>query len=196
MLIDREALLGWQIPPVRQTYTARDAILYALGLGAGTEPGDLRFTYERGLQPLPMMALVLGYPGLWIADPRIGARWQSLLHGEQSFTIVRPLPPEGAVIGTTRVTDVVDKGAERGLFVCTERQVVLESSGELLCTLRSTSVLRADGGLGGAPGRTAPPHRMPEGRPDAVVDKPTLPQAALIYRLSGDYNPLHVDPEV
>lgn len=197
--IDRDALLKWEIPEVRHTYTERDTMLYALGLGLGGDPlnpDELRFTYEEGLQALPSMAVVLGYPGLWISDPRTGVNWKALLHGEQGFRNFKPLPVAGTVIGRTRVTEVIDKGPGKGAMVYTEREVVDAETGERLSLLTSTSVLRADGGFGGPSGPVPPVATIPERAPDHVVDAPTLPQAALIYRLSGDYNPLHADPRI
>jgi acyl dehydratase len=197
MAIDRDVLLGWQFPEVRQIYTGRDTMLYALGLGLGHDPLDpaqLRFVYEDGLRTLPTMGVVLGYPGFWLSDPRTGADVSRLLHGEQSIEIMRPLPPAATVIGRSRVTDVIDKGAGKGALVLTERDIVDAETGALLCRSASTSFLRGDGGFGG-PARTfPPPPAIPDRAPDRVVAHRTLPQAALIYRLSGDYNPLHADP--
>jgi acyl dehydratase len=197
--IDRDALLQWQIPEVRHTYTERDTMLYALGLGLGADPlnaQQLRFTYEAGLQALPTMSVILGYPGLWISDPRTGVNWKALLHGEQGFRNFRPLPTAATVIGRTRVTEVIDKGPAKGALVFTEREVVDAATGECLSLLTSTSVLRADGGFGGPSGPVPPVATIPERAPDHVVEAPTLPQGALLYRLSGDYNPLHADPAI
>jgi acyl dehydratase len=197
--IDRDTLLNWSIPETRHTYTKRDTMLYSLGIGLGTQPTDrneLRFVYENGLEALPSMSLVLGYPGFWFSDPRTGVNWKALLHGEQGFENFRPLPVAGTVIGRTRVTEVIDKGADKGALVFTEREVVDAATGELLSRLTSTSVLRADGGFGGPSGPVPPPHVLPDRLADEVCDLATLPQAALIYRLSGDYNPLHADPKV
>ena len=199
MAIDRDALLAWPFPEVRQAYTERDTMLYALGLGLGADPMDpaqLRFVYEKGLQALPTMGVILGFPGFWLSDPRVGADWKRLLHGEQAIDILRPLPPAGAVVGRTRVTEVLDKGPGRGALVFTERTLTDEATGALLCRQRSTTFLRGDGGFGGPSGPAPAPHPIPDRAPDRTVAWPTLPQAALIYRLSGDPNPLHVDPAV
>jgi acyl dehydratase len=199
MAIDRNRLLEWTFPDVRQSYTARDTMLYALGLGLGSaplDPAQLRFVYEEGLRALPTMAVTLGYPGFWLSDPNTGVDWKKLLHGEQSIEMLQPLPSAGAVIGRTRVIDVIDKGEGKGALVYTERQILDEVSGDLLCRQTSTSFLRADGGFGGPSGPVRPPHPIPERAPDTEIAWRTLPQAALIYRLSGDYNPLHVDPAV
>lgn len=197
--IDRETLLGWEFPEVVQTYEQRDTMLYALGLGLGSDPldrNDLRFVYEKELRALPSMGVILGYPGFWLSDPRTGADWRKLLHGEQGVEILKPLPASGTVVGRTRVLDVIDKGAGKGALVLSERSIVEQASGELLCRLTSTSFLRGDGGFGGPGGPTKAPHAIPERAPDLEIARKTLPQAALIYRLSGDYNPLHADPDV
>lgn len=199
MAIDRDRLMAWDFPDVVQTYDRRDTMLYALGLGIGADPldrGQLRYVYEDGLSALPSMGVTLGYPGFWLADPRAGVDWKRLLHGEQGIELFEPLPVAGTVVGRTRVTDVVDKGAGRGALVFSRRDILDHSSGRLLCRLTSTTFLRGDGGFGGPSGPTPAPHPVPDRAPDREIALPTLPQAALIYRLSGDYNPLHADPEV
>jgi acyl dehydratase len=199
MAIDYARLKAWQFPDLDHRYQAKDTILYALGLGCGSDPADeqdLRFVYEENLLALPTMAVVLGYPGFWLKDPQTGVDWRQLLHGEQGIILHRPLPPEGTVIGRTRVTEIIDKGEGRGALLLSERDVIDKASGALLCTLTSTTFLRADGGFGGPGGPAPQPHALPNRAPDLFVDLPSLPQAALIYRLSGDYNPLHADPKV
>lgn len=197
MAINYEKLVNWQIPEVEQRLTRRDTILYALGVGLGADPCDadqLRFVYEDGLLALPTMAIILGYPGPWLAHPDTGITRSHVVHGEQGFHILKPLPVEGDVLGKTRVTGVVDKGKDKGALVMTDCTVVDKTSGEAICTLTSTTFCRADGGFGGPAGPVNTPHRIPDAPAQHVCDLPTLPQAALIYRLSGDYNPLHADP--
>ena len=199
MAIDPQALRNWPIPTIEQTYTERDTMLYALGVGLGSDPLDarqLQYVYEDGLKVLPSMAVVLGYPGFWIGDSRTGADWRKVLHGEQGFEIFKPLPAKGSMVGRSRVTGLVDKGADKGAVLLSERDVVDRESGELLCRLTSTTMLRGDGGFGGPAGPLPVPHSLPERAADIVSSIKTLPQAALIYRLSGDYNPLHADPAV
>lgn len=199
MPIDYERLLNWPFPDLEHTYTDRDTILYALGLGLGADPLDmdqLQFVYEDGLKALPTMAVVLGYPGFWLKDPATGADWKKVLHGEQGVQIFKPLPAAATVIGRTRVTSIVDKGADKGALLFSERDVFDKATGDLLCRLTGTSFLRGDGGFGGPSGPVPEPHKLPERAPDLEVALPTIPQAALIYRLSGDYNPLHADPRV
>ena len=198
MPINYQRLINWNIPEVEQQLTRRDTILYALGVGLGADPcnpDELKFVYEPNLQALPTMAIILGYPGPWYAHPDTGITRSQAVHGEQGFRIHRTLPVEGTITGLTRVTGVVDKGKNKGALVMTECTVRDKPSGYPICTLNATSFCRADGGFGGPDGPIKAPHPMPKTPPQHVCDLPTLPQAALIYRLSGDYNPLHADPE-
>ncbi|MBX3563522.1 MAG: MaoC family dehydratase N-terminal domain-containing protein [Sphingomonas sp.] len=199
MPIDYDRLKNWDFPDIQHSYDRRDSQLYALAMGCGANPldqQDLDFVYEaRGPAVLPSMSVVLGYPGFWLGDPATGVNAGQVLHGEQGFVIHKPLAPSGTVIGRTRVSEVIDKGAGKGALILTTRDVIDRDSGELLATLTSTSFARGDGGFGGPAIAAPPPHPMPDGAPQASLDLPTLPQAALIYRLFGDYNPLHIDPD-
>jgi len=197
MPINYDKLVNWPIPPVEQNLTKRDTILYALGVGLGADPVDenqLKFVYEPHLQALPTMAIILGYAGPWHANPDTGITRSHVVHGEQGLRIHEALPVEGALVGVTKVVGVVDKGKDKGALVMTECTVSDKASKQTICTLTSTSFCRADGGFGGPSGPVRPVHAIPERAPDDVCDLPTLPQAALIYRLSGDYNPLHAEP--
>jgi acyl dehydratase len=199
MAIDYQQLKNKQFPDVVQTYTAKDCILYALGLGLGADPLDpdqLRFVYEDGLRMLPTMPVVLGSPGFWIKNEPTGIDWKAVLHGEQGLTIHRLPATEGTVVSRLRIEEIVDKGPGKGALIYSVRELRDRASGELLASLTSTSFCRADGGFGGPSGPTRAAHAMPERAPDIVCDITTLPQAALIYRLSGDYNPLHADPAI
>jgi acyl dehydratase len=199
MTIVYDKLLALKIPEVEHSYTEKDAILYALGIGLGQDPtrtDELAFLYEKNLRILPTFALVLGYPGFWARDLDTGIDWVKLVHGEQALKIHRPLAARGAVVGKTRVVDIIDKGPGKGALVLSERKVVDKGSGDVLATLQQTTFCRGDGGFGGPPRQTPAPHPLPERTPDLVCDLPTRPEAALIYRLSGDPNPLHVDPDV
>lgn len=199
MAIDYDKLVNWPFPEIVQSYSKRDTILYALGLGLNTDPLDeaqLRFTYEENLAALPSMAVVLATPGFWVKEPETGIDWVRVLHGEQGFEIHQPLPAEATVVATNKVTEIIDKGADRGALLLQERTVVNQATGDKLATLTSTTFARGDGGFGGPTEGGRPVHQLPEREPDTTCDLPTLPQAALIYRLSGDYNPLHADPKV
>ena len=197
MTINYDRLINWPFEDVCHRYTERDTMLYALGIGLGGDPlneDELRFVYEKNLQVLPTYPVVLGYPGLWIKDPGTGVDWTKLVHGEQGLRIHQLPKTSGEVVGRTRVTGVIDKGEGKGALVLTERKITDAQSGELLCTLTSTTFCRADGGFGGPSGPVPVPHVLPERAPDHVHERATDARAALVYRLSGDYNPLHAEP--
>jgi acyl dehydratase len=197
--IDYDKLMALDIPAVEHAYSERDTILYALGVGLGHDPmsrEELAFVYEPSLKTLPTYPVVLGYPGFWARDLDTGIDWVRLVNGEQGVHRHRPIPASGTVIGRTRVLDVVDKGAGKGALVYAERTVTDKASGTLLATVTQTLFCRADGGFGGPPRETPAPHPIPERAPDAVVDLATRPEQALLYRMSGDRNALHADPEV
>jgi acyl dehydratase len=199
MPIDYEKLLALKIPEAEHSYTERDTIFYALGVGLGHDPmsaGELAYVYEPDLKTLPTYPVVLGYPGFWARDLDPGIVWLHLVNGEQGVRRQRPIPPRGTVIGRTRVLDVVDKGPGKGALVYAERVVTDKETGARLATVTQTMFCRADGGFGGPPRETPPVHPIPERAPDAVVDLTTRPEQALIYRLSGDRNALHADPAV
>ena len=139
------------------------------------------------------MVVVLGYPGFWLRDPATTVDAVRVVHGEQGIALHRPLPTSGELVGETRITGLVDKGEGRGALLYTEKRLT-DAAGALIATATSTTVLRADGGFGGPAGPVAPPHPAPEGEPEHVVDLPTRPEQALLYRLLGDDNPLHADP--
>lgn len=198
MALDPEVLLNYPIPEVRQRYSRRDSAFYALTLGLGGDPLDERqLVYVdpcHDLQALPCMALVLGHPGFWLGNPATGVDALRLVHGEQRLEWRRPLPAEGEVIGRTRVTGLVDKGADKGALLYSEKVLSDALSGEVLAVARSTTFLRGDGGFGGSRQVPEMPHRLPERTPDLRLDLPTRPEQALYYRLNGDDNPLHAEP--
>jgi acyl dehydratase len=202
-MLNYDAVKNWDFGSVVQTYTERDSMLYALGIGIGADAmddGQLRYVYERQLRTVPTMATVLGSPGSWWRDSRTGANWVKLVHGEQSIRMFNPLPASATVVAHNRVLSITDKGAGKGAIVVIKREIRNEASGELLAEVVHGSFLRGDGGYseGGGqsdPGPAALP-AAPDSAPDLEVELATLEQQALIYRLSGDYNPLHADPDV
>ena len=199
MPFDHASLTTHVFSESRQDYKARDTILYALGLGVGddpVDPGQLRFVYENGLRALPTMGVVLAHPGFWAGDPALGIDWVKMLHVGQGLTIHRSLPVEASVIGRQRIADVVDRGADKGALLYYERDVIDAATGDHLATVRQTLLCRGNGGFGG-PAREIPDAvRIPERTPDQILTRKTLPQTGLLYRLSGDINPLHADPAV
>lgn len=149
-MIDVEAVRSWPFPLLRQTYTSRDTILYALSLGFGLDPADvsaLRFVYESELVTMPTMAVVLCHPGFWIGDPATGIDAGKVVHGEQFCTFHRPLLPGSSVVGRVRVTQIQDKGRGKGALVVTERIISDAATGEPIATLEQRTLCRGDGGF-------------------------------------------------
>lgn len=186
-------------PPDRATqcYGARDAILYALGVGAGqVDPcaaAELQYLYEPGLKVLPTMAVVLASEPFWMAEPEWGLDWRRIVHGEQTLRVHQPLPPEGCVSSETRIAGIYDKGAT-GALIHLEREL-RAPDGALLAEVGKTAMVRGVATVAGAdPDLRARAPAPPARAPDATLELPTRPEQALIYRLSGDLNPLHVDP--
>jgi len=194
MTINCEELLKRNFGTLEQSYSERDTILYALGVGLGQDPLNedcLRFVYEDGLKALPSLSAVLAYPGFWAKEPDTGIDWVKVLHAGQEVIMHKPLPVAGTVVATTRITDISDKGPHVGTLLVSERTVSGKENGEDYCTLITTILCRGDGGFGGPKKPSPKTDPVPDREPDEVCDLPTSPQQALIYRLSGDYNPLH-----
>jgi len=197
--MDIEALNNWKFEDIEHSYTERDTMLYALGLGFGEDPNDqkeLAYVYEDGLVAAPSMAVILGYPGFWLKDPKTGIDWKKVLHGEQWLEVFKPLPVAGTVIGRTCIDQISDKGEGKGAVLYLSRDIIDAASGETLARVKMSTFCRGDGGFGGENLPGPVPAVLPDRAPDHVCDLTTLPRQALIYRLSGDYNPLHADPEV
>lgn len=187
-----------QFPEIRSTYTQKDTMLYALGVGACSDPmneAQLGYVYEGNLQALPSLSCVLAHPGFWIKEPELEVNWVKLVHAEQRFELNQPLPSEGEVIGNYKVIGGVDKGAEKGALMDFVK-TLHTSEGELIGTVTSTYFLRGDGGCGNWGEMSAPLQGLPDSDPTGSFTLPSLDIAALIYRLSGDYNPLHADPKI
>lgn len=139
MTIDADKLLAWEFPVLELTFSEKDAMLYALGVGLGADPTDvdeLPFVYEDALAVLPTMAVVLGHPGPWFRDPRTGIDWVQVLHGEQTLVVRGPLRPDVPLQCTTRVVDVEDKGQGRGALVRWAREIVEASTRKPLASPR------------------------------------------------------------
>lgn len=199
MAIDYHFLKNYPFEDRQHVISQRDTILYALGIGVGYDPVDerqLRFLYEKDLVAVPAMGAVLALPAPWVNRPESGITWGQMLHGEQGLKIHRPLPTHGTLYGRTHIEEIVDKGAGKGALIYTSRTVYDQATDTPIVTATQTLFCRADGGFGGPVSVARPVHSLPETPCDLVCDLPTLPQAALIYRLSGDVNPLHIDPAV
>jgi acyl dehydratase len=202
-MLDYQAVKSRDFGEIVQTYSRRDTMLYALGIGMGADPldaGQLRYVFEKDLVAVPTMVAVLGSPGFWWNDPKTGADWVKLVHGEQHIRLYRPLPPEGTVVARNRVISLTDKGAGKGAIALIRRELFEQGGAEPLAESTQLTFLRGDGGFSERSGLSDPAPEalpaVPERAPDAQVELGSLPQAALIYRLSGDYNVLHADPKV
>lgn len=196
MVIRPDLLMAHVFGDRRQSYDERDAILYALGVGLGRDPideRDLAFLDESRLSVVPTFAATLASPGMWICDPRFGVDFTKLVHVAQDVQFHAPLPSAGEVAGSARVESIGDRGEGRGAELVLEREIGAADRSERHATVRQTLLLRGDGGYGGSP----PPRAdktIPAGPSDLDAAVPISPRAALIYRLSGDRNPLHIDP--
>lgn len=197
--MDIETIRAMAIEPIVQTYDKRDTILYALGLGYGSDPlneAELPFVYEKSLTCVPSYGDVLCHPGFWAQDPKFGIDWVKILHAEQNLVVHQPLPPTGSIRGEYRVRGIEDKGEGRGALLHQEKDLFDAESHVHYATVRSTLFLRGNGGEGAFGEPVIPAEPVPDRTPDRVVEIATLPRQALIYRLSGDWNPLHADPAI
>jgi len=190
------SLVGVPGEPELRSWDSKDALLYAVGVGAGLgDPlQELEFTTENSegieQQVLPTFAVLLSQPQ---ASRSLGDFDRALLvHAEQYFELHRPLPVAGTVRTTATVTGIYDKGS--GALVVTENLAVDAETGLPLITARSGIFIRGEGGFGGPRG-TDQPWELPGRAPDHQVVRETRPEQALLYRLSGDRNPLHADPK-
>ncbi|MDX1447626.1 MAG: MaoC/PaaZ C-terminal domain-containing protein [Acidimicrobiia bacterium] len=195
MPIDVDRVAGADLPATRHSWDVDDVILYHLGVGAGdppTDPGELAYVYEGSLKVLPTFATVPMFASMMgiLNLEGLDVNPAMILHGEQSVRLHRPIPAAASVVNHGRVTEVYDKG--KGAVAVVEISTVTES-GEELFTNTAAIYVRGEGGFGGDPG-PEPAHRPPQREPDAEFSSTTLPQQALLYRLSGDKNPLHADP--
>ena len=209
MPIDREKALGADLGETTGSYGPDDVILYHLGIGAGfhaTDPAELEYTFEKDLKVLPSFAVVAasgmtararrpqggagGGMGGLANVPGLSYNRALLLHGEQDIELHRPLPTAAEFTTRGRIAEIYDKGKAALVIV---ENLASDDEGPLF-TNRMSLFLRGEGSFGG-PAGPAPGHERPARAPDGTVDSPTLPQQALLYRLNGDKNPLHADPE-
>jgi acyl dehydratase len=196
--IDPELAIGAELGELNFAWTPSDVLLYHLALGAGANPADpkeLRYAYERDLRVLPTFATVAenlrSVEPPAVTMPGIDVDLAQVVHGTQAVTVHRPIPVEGKAVARTRVVDVLDKGKAA---VIVKDTTVHDSNGSPLWTAESSIFVRGEGGFGGKRG-SSDKIGLPDREPDATIDTPTLPQQALLYRLCGDRNPLHADPE-
>jgi acyl dehydratase len=201
MPLNYDKLMSMKLDRTTQQYTRKDVILYALGLGVGSadpvDANELQYVYEKQLVALPTLAVTLAAGAMRLADPEFGINYRMLLHAEQSLRLHKPLPVEGTVYSEASFDEIYDKGAAKGAILYMTRKLYDASNGDLLVTMGNVAFLRGDGGFGGKSEGQPKPRPTPADRAaDLRLElTPTLNQA-LIYRLAGDYNPLHIDPDV
>jgi acyl dehydratase len=196
MPIDPQKARGAKLPDAESGYTKDQVILYHLGIGSGvpaTDANELQYTYEKNLKVLPSFAVIPGFGSMGgIASiPGLQFNFAMLLHGEQEVILHKPLPPAQKLKTSAHVPEIYDKGkAALVILEATAR----DESGDKLFTNRMSLFIRGEGGFGGDSGPKVG-NAAPDRKPDGVITRTTLPQQALIYRLSGDKNPLHCDPD-
>lgn len=196
-------VIGLELPDIHYTYTERDVSLYALGVGAPAnwlDPQELRFVYERsryGFQVLPSFAVIYSSAMIdTLLSGNIGGieyNPMMLVHGEQYLELKKPLPLKGTITCKQHISDIVDKRA--GMVIITDVNCY-DEQGDHLAFTQSSMFIRGLGGFGGNRGEKQQKVAIPQREPDAALEEKTLEKQALIYRLSGDINPLHADPEM
>ena len=181
-------------------WTNQETILYALGVGMGADPMDekeLAFVYERDLKALPTFASVIRARPVTSTGPEARMQLNPVLivDGERNITFHKPIPAAAKIKTKGRVVGVFDKGKDKGAVVLNET-IITDEAGDPIATILASLFARGDGGFGGSSEGQPEPHAVPTTRgPDLSVDLVTAPDQALIYRLSGDFNPLHADPD-
>ncbi|HWD04941.1 MAG TPA: MaoC/PaaZ C-terminal domain-containing protein [Amycolatopsis sp.] len=197
MPIDPALAIGADLGELRFAWTPSDVLQYHLALGAGADPLDereLRYAYEQDLRVIPTFATVAAnlrtFTPPALKFPGVDIDLAKVLHGTQEIEVHQPIPASGEAVAHTRIADVFDKGKAA---VLVQETTVTQADGTPLWTARSSIFARDEGGFGGERG---PSQKLefPDREPDEVLDTPTLPQQALLYRLCGDLNPLHADP--
>ena len=199
MPVDPSVALGATIEPFTTSWDADDVILYHLGIGAGlnkpTDAAELAYTYEQRLAVLPTFGVVPAFRALVEAVtgqvPGLAINPVMVLHGEQDLEVHKAIPTSGNVEHRPKVASLYDKGKAALVTI----EVESGPPGDPLFTNRFTIFARGEGGFGGDPNSPPPGNTPPEREPDAVAESPTMSHQALIYRLSGDKNPLHADPD-
>jgi acyl dehydratase len=182
--------VGKKLGAVIHTYGERDVMLYALGVGVG--PEDLQFVYERDLKVLPTFAVIPSFPAMMNLGGAMDVNPAMVLHGEQRIELHAPIPTSGTITTTPTIKAIYDK--VKGAVVVVETDS-LDRNGKLLFRNTSSIFARGEGGFGGDRGPSGARNVPPDRKPDKSISYKTKPEQALLYRLSGDMNPLHADPD-
>ena len=194
MTINYDEIMDLTSENVEISYSDKDSILYSLGIGLGNDPmnlNELKYVYENSQSVLPSMATNFQYHSPLLLKTNIN--FIMVVHGEQRLSITNALPVSGDFIANAKVIGCYDKGPAHGAIIEVETSVKNKKDNEEICKLVSTTFARGDGGFGG-PESPKKEIFIPDGEPDYVSEVSTKPDQALIFRLSGDYNPLHSDP--
>ena len=194
MPINYDEIMSMTSENVEISYSDKDSILYSLGVGLGNDPmnmAELKYVYENSQVALPSMATNFQYHSPLLLKANIN--FILVVHGEQKLSFSNPLPVSGDFISNAKVIGCYDKGAGKGAIIDVETTINLKKDNTEICKLVSTTFARGDGGFGGPESPKSEIFR-PEGDPDFVHEIKSKPDQALIFRLSGDYNPLHSDP--
>jgi acyl dehydratase len=197
-MIAYEKMLQLKGRDLTHSWSDRDVMLYAIGIGMGQDPLDareLRYVYEGNLSVVPTFLTLSSSWGAGISVAQMQVNYLMVLHGSQKVEIHRPLAPSGKVTSSARVVEVIDKGS-KGAIVISEVLLLDAADKEPVATLTSSMFARADGGFGGPKEGGETPHPVPDCAPDFELSLITRPEQGLLYRLSGDRNPLHADPQV
>ena len=196
MPVDPAKAVGCVLPESKGEWSQDNVILYHLGVGAGvpaTDPNELAYTYEGNLKVLPSYGVipVSGALGSMAGIPGVDINFALVLHGEQDLEIRKTIPTQARVVHKSRVADIFDKGKAALIILEVE---TAEEGGDTLFVNRFSIFARGEGGFGGESGPKAG-NQAPDRAPDYQAESTTMPQQALLYRLNGDKNPLHADPE-
>jgi len=202
---DLSRLMDWDIPQARQQLCPQQVAFYALSIGIGQQPDDpwdrrLVDPWDAGIRVFPTMPLVMAYPGFWMGDPRLaqatGVNGADILHASQTVRLHAPIAVDAHVTSRSRVDAIVDKGAGRGSLICSTREIRAADDDRLLASCHQVHYLRGVGGQGdmGTPFARLPD--IPEAQRHDTCTLPTRPEQALLYRMNGDNNALHFDPDV
>jgi len=197
-MLNYDALMGMTPVELEQSYTSLDSCIYALSVGCGLDPSDAWM--RRYLGPLPPALTLPGLASV-VAAPRLyslglGLTMPSVLHGNQGLVVHAPLPTEGRLRSVSRVVSVFDRGDGRGSLLSMARELYDSQAGTHYASLLATYVCRSDQVAGAPPAAKPTGNSLPDRAPDIVVSVPTSPQAAQLFALTGDQNPLHMVPEV
>jgi len=195
MPLNYQRIMAYRPGPLDASYDEQRCILYALGIGIGMDPLDrdqIRFVHERELKAFPTFATTLGWMGR-LTDPAFGIDARMVVASGLKVTLHRPLAVRDTLAADPRIVEIADKGAGKHAIILSARTLTA-ADGTPVATVESTSIARGHGGFGGKVTDFPEPRRTPDRAPDQVCDLPTPPNLALVFRLMGDENPLHIDP--